>query len=354
MRMRYALGIALLVALWTIFPSNSISTVQASPVQNGYTSHVVGLGETLYSIARMYGVSPQAIAAENGLVNPNFIYAGQRLTIPGSFGPGYSRPPAPQPGAGGGLHQVMLGETLYSIAARYGTTVSALLAANGLANPDYIYAGQQLRIPGGAPSWPQQGPGPGSQPTCGGQHFVKPGETLSGIAWHYGSSVNALALANSLRFPYIIYAGQSLHVPCDGGGPRHAPPAPKPGHSAPKPAPAKPAPAKPRLQPAACPREIQIVSPKMNEHISGTTQIIGTASIPDFQFYKLEYAMGSNPLDSAYASIGEVHRTAVTDSILATWYTGNMPAGSYSLRLTAVDNRGQALRPCDVRIHIDR
>ncbi|MCB0215719.1 MAG: LysM peptidoglycan-binding domain-containing protein [Chloroflexi bacterium] len=349
MRTRYAFGIALLVALWTIFPSRSIATVEASPVQNGYTTHVVAMGETLYSIARMYGVSPQAIAAENGLVNPNYIYAGQSLVIPGSYGPGYNRPPAQQPGAGGGLHRVMLGETLYSIAAQYGTTVSALLAANDLANPNYIYAGQQLRIPGGAPSGPWQGPGSGSKPGCGGHHLVKPGETLSGIAWYYGTGVNALAQANSLRFPYIIYAGQSLHVPC-GGGPWHdAPPPHKPGHPAPKPAPSKP-----RLQPAACPREIQIVLPKMNEHISGTTQIIGTASIPDFQFYKVEYAMGSNPLDSAYASIGEVHRTAVTDSILATWYTGNMPAGSYSLRLTAVDNRGQALRPCDVRIHIDR
>ncbi len=347
MRNRTALGIALLVAVWTIVPGIAPSTVHASPAQNNTTVHVVGLGETLYSIARIYGVSPQALAAHNGLANPNYIYAGQRLGVPGNYGPGYHRP-APAPAYHSASHTVQLGETLYAIAARYGTTVSALLSLNGLANPDFIYAGQQLRLPGAAV--PQPGPGPKPAPGCGHHYLVKPGENLSGIAWNHGTTIYAIARANGLRFPYIIYAGQSLHIPCDGGTPRHHPPK---QHDRPAPKP-KPRPAKPDLRPAVCARQVQIVSPRMNEHVSGTIQIIGTAAIENFQFYKVEYAMGHAPLDSAFASIGEVHPTQVSDSVLSTWYTGNMPAGAYTLRLTAVDNRGQALRPCDVAIHIDR
>jgi hypothetical protein len=86
--------------------------------------------------------------------------------------------------------------------------------------------------------------------------------------------------------------------------------------------------------------------------VAGTVQVIGTANIPDFQFYKLEYAMGHSPLESAFASINQVYTTPVQDTVLGTWFVGNMPAGAYTLRLTAVDNRGQYPSPCDVHINI--
>ena len=56
------------------------------------TIHVVRPGETLYSIGRLHGVNPYDIAALNGLANPNYIYVGQRLRIPGT---GVAPPPAP-------------------------------------------------------------------------------------------------------------------------------------------------------------------------------------------------------------------------------------------------------------------
>jgi LysM repeat protein len=46
------------------------------------TTHVIQSGETIYSIARRYGVDPQAIIDANGLANPNFIQPGQTLIIP--------------------------------------------------------------------------------------------------------------------------------------------------------------------------------------------------------------------------------------------------------------------------------
>jgi lipoprotein-anchoring transpeptidase ErfK/SrfK len=65
------------------------------------------------------------------------VYAGQRLQIPA---PG---------SAAGATHVVQRGEALASIARRYGVTVSALVQANGLNNPNFVYVGQRLRIPAG-------------------------------------------------------------------------------------------------------------------------------------------------------------------------------------------------------------
>jgi LysM repeat protein len=109
----------------------------------GANIHVVQPGENLYRIALRYGVSVSALAAANGIANPNHIYVGQRLTIPGSGGvpAGPSTPTS-------GTHVVQRGENLYRIALRYRVTMSALAAANGIVNPNRIYAGQVLRIPG--------------------------------------------------------------------------------------------------------------------------------------------------------------------------------------------------------------
>jgi len=75
----------------------------------------------------------------NHIVNPARIFAGQRLTIYGSI------TPAPQPS--GQIHVVQAGETVYSLARRYHTTVWAIAVANNLYNPNIIYAGQRLVIP---------------------------------------------------------------------------------------------------------------------------------------------------------------------------------------------------------------
>ena len=73
-----------------------------------------------------------ALAAANGIRNPSLIYPGQVLRIPG--------------GTAERTYTVQPGDTLWGIAERYGTTVSALAAANGIRNPDLIYPGQVLRI----------------------------------------------------------------------------------------------------------------------------------------------------------------------------------------------------------------
>lgn len=114
--------------------------VPAAPVAAcGYGVHIVRYGETLFSIGRWYGVSPWAIARANGLVNPNYIYAGQRLTIPCG---------APCYGCWGhGGYVVRYGDTLYSIAWRHGVNMYTLARVNGIYNLNRIYAGQYLVIP---------------------------------------------------------------------------------------------------------------------------------------------------------------------------------------------------------------
>jgi LysM repeat protein len=108
--------------------------------------HVVQRGETLYSIAVRYGTSVSAFVRANGLRNPNFIYVGQRLIIPGGGGGGSSRGGGSAP-SGGTVHVVQRGQTLAGIALRYGTTAAAIAAANGISNPNFIYVGQRLVIP---------------------------------------------------------------------------------------------------------------------------------------------------------------------------------------------------------------
>jgi LysM repeat protein len=109
--------------------------------------HVVCRGETMYSIARRYGTTVWAIASANGIANPNYIWAGQRLKIPcGGYYGGYY-PPKPPVKTCGAVHVVCRGETMYSIARRYGTSIWAIASANGIGNPNLIWVGQRLRIP---------------------------------------------------------------------------------------------------------------------------------------------------------------------------------------------------------------
>ena len=129
---------------------------------------MVRRGDTLYSIARRHGTSVQAIMNANGLRNGNFIWAGQRLRIPGTSGGSSSGGGGTQGGgpipSSGSVHIVKRGETVASIARRYGTSVAAIASLNGLRNPNLIYVGQRLRIPKGGSS----SGGGTTPPTSGG------------------------------------------------------------------------------------------------------------------------------------------------------------------------------------------
>jgi LysM repeat protein len=176
----------------------TILMLPANALADGGTWHVVAAGETLSLIAARYGVTVDAIVAANGLSNPNAIYAGQRLFIPmAGQASGQTRE-----------HIVDVGESLTSIASMYGISVKQLAIANGLKETDYIFAGQVLVIPASQQSMPAVGTG------CMSYHTVQPADTLTSIGARYGVSVGALMAANNLPGD-TIYAGQHLCVPSD-------------------------------------------------------------------------------------------------------------------------------------------
>ena len=116
--------------------------------------------------------------------------------------------PSPEPNPSGGYitYVIQPGDTLSGIAARYGTTVSALAALNGISNPDKIYAGNTLKVP-------ENGSGGAGSSGNGARYYtIQPGDTLSGIALRYGTTVSALASLNGISNPDKIYAGQTIRI----------------------------------------------------------------------------------------------------------------------------------------------
>ncbi len=103
---------------------------------------VVRWGDTLATIAARNGTTIQALVRANSLPNANFIYAGQRLIVPASGAAPISLPYL------GSVYTVSAGDTLATIAAKFGTTANEVMRANGLYNPNFVYIGQRLNIPG--------------------------------------------------------------------------------------------------------------------------------------------------------------------------------------------------------------
>jgi LysM repeat protein len=203
-RIRGLAVVLTLSVMLTGLPSPVRGEVGSGPggQDTGSTVHIVQWGESLTVIASSYGVSAASIAQANGLSNPNFIYAGQRLVIPTG---------AAAASASSTTYVVEPGDTLNLIAARFGTTAAQLAASNGLWNPNFIYVGQVLTVPGSAPP-------PSTPPTTTCTYWVKRGDTLTTIALQYRTTVWALAIANNLANPSFIWVGQGLTIPgCSQG-----------------------------------------------------------------------------------------------------------------------------------------
>jgi LysM repeat protein len=188
----------LLIAALTFLAHPAV--LHGAPPANGPILHVVRWGENLTQIAAYYQVSVYDIAQANGLADPNRIRVGQRLVIPLS--------PAPlSPAQDETTHVVATGETLNMLAVQYGTTVAALVQANGLVNPSFIYDGQVLVVPDR--TMVQAG---------GAYHLVRAGDTLPAIAYRYDASYWQIVQANDLPNPSLIQVGQLLFIP-DGVAP---------------------------------------------------------------------------------------------------------------------------------------
>lgn len=147
----------------------------------------VRAGDTLWAIAREYGTTVEAIARENRIVDPNRIFAGERLRIT-----------LPARGNGEEIYTVRRGDTPISIAGKFGVTLSALEDRNGLERGETIYAGDKLSIPGARMS--------------GEFYVVRPGDTLFYISRRTGVPIRTLVGINRIKDPDLIYAGEHLKL----------------------------------------------------------------------------------------------------------------------------------------------
>jgi LysM repeat protein len=165
---------------------------QPQPAPSADTYTVVS-GDTLSGIAARFGTTYQALAALNGIADPNKINVGQVLKLHGGGAPV----------ANGQTYTVVSGDTLSAIGARFGVDYHVIAQVNGITDPNKIYAGQVLRIPGT------------NVPAAAPAHVtytVQKGDTLSGIASKYGTTYQHLAQINGISNPNVIYPGQVLRV----------------------------------------------------------------------------------------------------------------------------------------------
>jgi len=193
-----------------------------------YVEHVVSRGQTVASIAHAYRVPTRVIQDANPGVRLSRLRPGTRLVIPTSFVPTMPEPPAPSRRATIARteaatsssttirYRVRSGESLWTIAGAYHTTVEQLRSINALTRNEKLKAGQVIRVP--APVKAAEPESTTSTATAAPaasarSHVVRRGETLSTIAGRYGVSVPALREANGLGGGSAIKAGSRLVIP---------------------------------------------------------------------------------------------------------------------------------------------
>lgn len=188
----------------------SVSTAGAAHADDSYT---VRDGDTVSHISARTGASVGAITRANALSDPSHIRPGQVLRIPSATA---RTTPTPTQAR----HTVRAGETVSGIAARAGTSVAAIIAANHLRADGLIIEGQTLAIPGTATTSPRPR---ASAP--GRTYTVRAGDTVSAVAARFGTSVSAVVSANGLGANAMIRIGQQLRI----GGTSSSSPAPSTG-----------------------------------------------------------------------------------------------------------------------------
>lgn len=149
--------------------------------------HTVQKGDTLWKIAKMYGVDFEELKAANPqLANPDLIMPGMKIIIPGDD---EMRP----------YHVVKQGDTMWKIARMHGITLQQLIAENPqIPNPDQLTIGMKVYLP----------------TSLFHRHVVKAGETLWTIAQKYKVDFQELKAANpQLTNPDLIMPGDVIWIP---------------------------------------------------------------------------------------------------------------------------------------------
>ena len=165
---------------------------------NGYDTYIVARGDTLKSLASRFGTTVDVLLSLNrSIINVNLIYEGQRLVVPSGRGVPVPPPSTNPPPANGQIYYAQSGDTLRKIAARFNTSVDAILKVNPqITNPNLIFVGQGITVPAGVSTY-----------------AVQRGDTLRIIANRFGTTVdNLLVLNPNIKNPNLIYVGQVIRV----------------------------------------------------------------------------------------------------------------------------------------------
>lgn len=168
------------------------------------TTYMVKSGDTLIAVANRHNISVDELAAANKLSKTAGLTIGQKLTIPTAGGTRATAPTAPatNTATGGQVikktenYTVKSGDTLTSIAGRYGVSVADLARTNGLPANTRLGVGQTIKVP-----------------KLTTTHKVKSGETLNGLAKRYGISVDELAKMNGLKPKDRLKTNQTITIP---------------------------------------------------------------------------------------------------------------------------------------------
>ncbi len=198
-----AAWIALLAAVWLVQPAHAQDNI-----------HVVSGGENLSTIARRYGMTMQELAAYNGIVNPNLVYVGQQIQIPGTGQSPQALAPAGATALPGeaGYHVVVRGETLSEVAKTYGMTSGDLMRLNGISNANFIWVGQKLRVSARVDPVDAASERATKPVVADDIYVVQAGDTLAAIAAANKTTVQSLLAANGLPNPNFVWVGQRLRV----------------------------------------------------------------------------------------------------------------------------------------------
>lgn len=179
-----------------------------SEKNTNWVKHKIRRGETVSTIARRYGVSQASIIQANSLGRKKRIYAGKTLMVPTAGG--YKKPSSKKYQAknkikrsSNGKYRVRYGDTLWDIAVAHGVSVSELKRANRLSS-NRIYTGRMLVIP-------DKKSRVSHASVKYYKYIVKKGDTLWKIANRNGTTISAIKRANDLS-SNRIYPGMSLMV----------------------------------------------------------------------------------------------------------------------------------------------
>lgn len=160
----------------------------------GSFTYTIQRGDTLFALAQGAGTTPQAILDLNPGLDPNSLQVGRIICIPGTAPTGCP--------SGSFSYVIQRGDTLYALAQRYRTTVTAITALNPGINPNALQVGERICIPRADSACPG-----------GTLYTIQSGDTLFLLATRFDISVGALQAANPGLNPNQLIPGQRICIP---------------------------------------------------------------------------------------------------------------------------------------------